>query len=164
MQDGIKLAKELLLEGVEPQILRLSTKVQDLEKLKKYNMVVADLIRAKRSGQRMDIESFVKKTVDDANKKIEEDKKKKQVEKLSEYMAFSEMTYTNSKGVEIKLPPLDENLTSVGAMQYHAFFTYYKNNLKLTKDIDAFNEGVFATDARMKEFEEARRFFKNYGK
>ena len=44
MQDGIKLAKELLLEGVEPQILRLSTKVQDLEKLKKYNMVVADLI------------------------------------------------------------------------------------------------------------------------
>ena len=35
--------------------------------------------------------------------KIEEDKKKKQVEKLSEYMAFSEMTYTNSKGVEIKL-------------------------------------------------------------
>ena len=38
-----------------------------------------------------------------------------------------------------------------------------KNN-KLTKDIDAFNEGVFATDARMKEFEEARRFFKNYGK
>ena len=163
MQDGVKLAKELLLEGVEPQILRLSTKVQDLEKLKKYNMVVADLIRAKRSGQRMDIESFVKKTVDDANKKIEEDKKKKQVEGLSEYMAFSEMTYTNSKGVEIQLPPLDENLTSVGAMQYHAFFTFYKNNLKLTKDIDAFNEGVFATDARMKAFEQARRFFKNYG-
>jgi hypothetical protein len=79
-------------------------------------------------------------------------------------MAFSEMTYTNSKGVEIQLPPLDENLTSVGAMQYHAFFTFYKNNLKLTKDIDAFNEGVFATDARMKAFEQARRFFKNYGK
>ena len=163
MQDGLKLAKELLLEGVEPQILRLSTKVQDLEKLKKYNMVVADLVRAKRSGQRIDIDNFVKKTVEDANKKIEEEKKKKQVEGLSEYMAFSEMTYTNSKGVEIQLPPLDENLTSVGAMQYHAFFTYYKNNLKLTKDIDAFNEGVFATDARMKAFEQARKFFKNYG-
>tara|TARA_Y100000401_G_C8277261_1_gene201497 strand:- start:158 stop:307 length:150 start_codon:yes stop_codon:yes gene_type:complete len=48
-------------------------------------------------------------------------------------------------------------------MQYHAFFTYYKNNLKLTKDIDAFNQGAFATDERMKAFEQARRFFKNYG-
>ena len=164
MQDGLKLAKELLLEGVEPQILRLSTKVQDLEKLKKYNMVVADLVRAKRSGQRIDIDSFVKKTVDDANKKIEEDKKAKAVEGLSEYMAFSEMTYTNSKGVEIQLPPLDENLTSEGAMKYHAFFTYYKNNLKLIEDIDGFNQGIWITDGRMKAFEQARRFFKNYGK
>jgi len=54
-------------------------------------------------------------------------------------------------------------MKSVGAMQYHAFFTYYKNNLKLTKDIDAFNQGAFATDERMKAFEQARRFFKNYG-
>ena len=164
MQDGLKLAKELLLEGVEPQILRMSTKVQDLEKLKKYNMVVADLVRAKRSGQRIDIDSFVKKTVDDANKKIEEEKKAKAVEGLSEYSAFSELTYTNSKGVEIQLPPLDENLTSEGAMKYHAFFTYYKNNLKLIEDIDAFNQGIWITDGRMKAFEQARRFFRKYGK
>ena len=164
MQDGIKLAKELLLEGVEPQILRLSTKVQDLEKLKKYNMVVADLVRAKRSGQRIDIDSFVKKTVDDANKKIDDEKKKKAIEGLSEYMSFSELTYTNAAGKEIQLPPLDENLTNLGAMQYHAFFTYYKNNIKLTKDITAFNQGIWDTDGRMKAFEQARRFFKNYGK
>ena len=164
MQDGIKLAKELLLEGVEPQILRLSTKVQDLEKLKKYNMVVADLVRAKRSGQRIDIDSFVKKTVDDANKKIDDEKKKKAIEGLSEYMRFSELTYTNAAGKEIQLPPLDENLTNLGAMQYHAFFTYYKNNIKLTKDITAFNQGIWDTDGRMKAFEQARRFFKNYGK
>jgi hypothetical protein len=159
MQDGLKLAKELLLEGVEPQILRLSTKVQDLEKLKKYNMVVADLVRAKRSGQRIDIDSFVKKTVDDANKKIEEEK-----EGLSEYSAFSELTYTNAAGKEIQLPPLDENLTSEGAMKYHAFFTYYKNNLKLIEDIDGFNQGIWITDGRMKAFEQARRFFRKYGK
>ena len=164
MQDGLKLAKELLLEGVEPQILRLSTKVQDLEKLKKYNMVVADLVRAKRSGQRIDIDSFVKKTVDDANKKIEEDKKAKAVEGLSEYSAFSELTYTNAAGKEIQLPPLDENLTSEGAMKYHAFFTYYKNNLKLIEDIDGFNQGIWITDGRMKAFEQARRFFRKYGK
>ena len=164
MQDGLKLAKELLLEGVEPQILRLSTKVQDLEKLKKYNMVVADLVRAKRSGQRIDIDSFVKKTVDDANKKIEEDKKAKAVEGLSEYSAFSELTYTNAAGKEIQLPPLDENLTSEGAMKYHAFFTYYKNNLKLIEDIDGFNQGIWITDGRMVAFEQARRFFRKYGK
>jgi hypothetical protein len=164
MQDGLKLAKELLLEGVEPQILRLSTKVQDLEKLKKYNMVVADLVRAKRSGQRIDIDSFVKKTVDDANKKIEEEKKAKAIEGLSEYSAFSELTYTNAAGKEIQLPPLDENLTSEGAMKYHAFFTYYKNNLKLIEDIDGFNQGIWITDGRMKAFEQARRFFRKYGK
>ena len=164
MQDGLKLAKELLLEGVEPQILRLSTKVQDLEKLKKYNMVVADLVRAKRSGQRIDIDSFVKKTVDDANKKIEEEKKAKAVEGLSEYSAFSELTYTNAAGKEIQLPPLDENLTSEGAMKYHAFFTYYKNNLKLIEDIEGFNQGIWITDGRMKAFEQARRFFRKYGK
>jgi hypothetical protein len=164
MQDGLKLAKELLLEGVEPQILRMSTKVQDLEKLKKYNMVVADLVRAKRSGQRIDIDSFVKKTVEDANKKIEEEKKAKAVEGLSEYSAFSELTYTNAAGKEIQLPPLDENLTSEGAMKYHAFFTYYKNNLKLIKDIEAFNQGIWITDGRMKAFEQARRFFRKYGK
>ena len=164
MQDGLKLAKELLLEGVEPQILRMSTKVQDLEKLKKYNMVVADLVRAKRSGQRIDIDSFVKKTVDDANKKIEDDKKAKAVEGLSEYSAFSELTYTNAAGKEIQLPPLDENLTSEGAMKYHAFFTYYKNNLKLIEDIDGFNQGIWITDGRMKAFEQARRFFRKYGK
>ena len=164
MQDGLKLAKELLLEGVEPQILRLSTKVQDLEKLKKYNMVVADLVRAKRSGQRIDIDSFVKKTVDDANKKIEEDKKAKAVEGLSEYSAFSELTYTNAAGKQIQLPPLDENLTSEGAMKYHAFFTYYKNNLKLIEDIEGFNQGIWITDGRMKAFEQARRFFRKYGK
>ena len=164
MQDGLKLAKELLLEGVEPQILRLSTKVQDLEKLKKYNMVVADLVRAKRSGQRIDIDSFVKKTVEDANKKIEEEKKAKAVEGLSEYSAFSELTYTNAAGKQIQLPPLDENLTSEGAMKYHAFFTYYKNNLKLIEDIDGFNQGIWITDGRMKAFEQARRFFRKYGK
>ena len=49
-------------------------------------------------------------------------------------------------------------------MQYHAFFTYYKNNIKLTKDITAFNQGIWDTDGRMKAFEQARRFFKNYGK
>ena len=32
------------------------------------------------------------------------------------------------------------------------------------KDITAFNQGIWDTDGRMKAFEQARRFFKNYGK
>jgi hypothetical protein len=49
-------------------------------------------------------------------------------------------------------------------MKYHAFFTYYKNNLKLIEDIDGFNQGIWITDGRMKAFEQARRFFRKYGK
>ena len=36
--------------------------------------------------------------------------------------------------------------------------------LEQIEDIDGFNQGIWITDGRMKAFEQARRFFRKYGK